>query len=375
MRWRPLLAAALGACVSVCALAEEFPYTAYVNSADVYVRSGPGRDYYPTDKLVKGQKVEIYRHDPGGWYAIRPPRGSFAWVSKRHLEPDRDGLATVVMPRAVARVGSAFSDARDVIQVRLDKGEKVELLESPSDDSTWYKIAPPAGEFRWVFSKFVDREIPGDVAERARSDQDVRLASGSLEESNAGNEGGGLMPVHSSQRSITDRELDGVDLELSAMVTQDISQWSFGELQRRTEEILRTAGTSIERGRARVLLTKLARFDDIKGRHEALRATGSLAVPSRDARGAVAPAPVDTSRYDGVGRLSPVISEKVGGPQFALVDANNAVVSFVTPAPGVNLRPYVDRYVGVNGQSGYMANLQRQHINVQRVTVLDVQRR
>ena len=82
-----------------------------------------------------------------------------------------------------------------------------------------------------------------------------------------------------------------------------------------------------------------------------------------------------TLRFDGVGRLSPVISQKVGGPHYALVDASNAVMSFVTPAPGVNLRPYVDKYVGVNGQRGYMTDLQRQHISVQRVTLLDVQRR
>ena len=48
---------------------DEFPYTACVNSADVFVRSGPGKNYYPTDKLSKGDKVEVYRHDPGGWCA------------------------------------------------------------------------------------------------------------------------------------------------------------------------------------------------------------------------------------------------------------------------------------------------------------------
>ena len=51
------------------------------------------------------------------------------------------------------------------------------------------------------------------------------------------------------------------------------------------------------------------------------------------------------------------------------------MISFVTPALGVNLRPFVDKYIGVNGQRGYLTELQRQHISVQRVTVLDVQRR
>ncbi len=86
--------------------ADDFPYVAYVNSTDVYIRSGPGRDYYPTDKLNKGERVEVYRHDPGGWYAIRPPRHSFSWVSAHNLDPIDDTLAVVTSKRAVARVGS-----------------------------------------------------------------------------------------------------------------------------------------------------------------------------------------------------------------------------------------------------------------------------
>src|SRR6476659_8975699 len=109
MRWGHQFAALLFAVQASMAIAVEFPYTVYVNSADVYVRSGPGRNYYPTDKLHKGEKVEVYRHDPGGWYAIRPPRQSFSWVSSRHLDPLDDRVAVVNSSRVVARVGSAFS--------------------------------------------------------------------------------------------------------------------------------------------------------------------------------------------------------------------------------------------------------------------------
>src|SRR5690606_12650897 len=127
MRWSLaiLMLALCGA--SGRALADGFPYVAYVSTNDVYVRSGPGRDYYPTDKLDKGQPVEVYRHDPGGWLAIRPPRGSFSWVSARHLDLAEDNLAVVNSDRVVARVGSEFSDVRDVIQVRLARDEKVAL--------------------------------------------------------------------------------------------------------------------------------------------------------------------------------------------------------------------------------------------------------
>ena len=154
---------------------QKFPHTAYVNADDVYVRSGPGRNYYPTSKLHTGDPVEVYRHDPGGWYAIRPIEGSFAWVSGRFLEVDEDGLATVTGDRVAARVGSDFSNIRDVIQVRLHRGEIVEVLDTKelggeTGSGTWYKIAPPSGSFRWVFGKFVDTNYHQSGVRKTASD-------------------------------------------------------------------------------------------------------------------------------------------------------------------------------------------------------------
>ena len=63
---------------------QTFPYKAYIAANDSYVRSGPGESYYPTGKLNAGAQVEVYRHDPGGWYAIRPPEGSFSWIGARY---------------------------------------------------------------------------------------------------------------------------------------------------------------------------------------------------------------------------------------------------------------------------------------------------
>ena len=126
---------ALLACIAAAATGSAggaeptFPYKAYITADDVYVRSGPGENYYPTDKLKAGTEVEVYRHDPGGWFAIRPPKDSFSWVSSRHLQLDGNNLATVTDERVAARVGSRMSDTRDVIQVRLHKGEVVEVLE------------------------------------------------------------------------------------------------------------------------------------------------------------------------------------------------------------------------------------------------------
>ena len=65
----------------------------------------------------------------------------------------KDHLATVNAERVAARVGSKFSDMRDVIQVRLQKGETVEILdrvtttEPQGEKTVWCKISPPSGEF------------------------------------------------------------------------------------------------------------------------------------------------------------------------------------------------------------------------------------
>ncbi len=167
-----LVWAAVAASTTTSSAQDEFPYTAYVLANDVYVRSGPGRDYYPTQKLGQGDPVEVYRHDPGGWLAIRPPEGSFTWVSSRYVEPTEGGLGKVTEEDTVARVGSQFSTVRDVIQVRLEKGELVEILEAANNGGqTWYKIAPPSGEFRWISAQYVDRRPPGDGVSEPRSEQ------------------------------------------------------------------------------------------------------------------------------------------------------------------------------------------------------------
>jgi hypothetical protein len=306
-------------------------------------------------------------------------------VSQRHLDPEREGLATVNSDRVVARVGSTFSDVRDVIQVRLERGEKVELLEAPQPDSPWCKIAPPAGEFRWVFTKYVDRKSPADVADGRRDDdrsdeEGVRLVNSEGEsqpparEDRALDGAGTSSPAALDPTSSAGQALARLELELSAMMVKDIPAWSFEDLERRANDLLQQAQSPVERGHVRILLSRLERFEDIHQRHANLRKAGGD-VAATPAAGELPDRRADISNFDGVGRLSPVISDKVGGPQYALVDNANAVISFVTPAPGVNLRPYVDHYVGVNGQRGYLTELQRQHISVQRVTVLDVERR
>lgn len=144
---------------------DAFPYTAYVTHDDAHVHSGPGKQFYATQRLSKHTAVEVYHHVAGGWCAIRPPAGSFSWVDAQHLEITEDAaLARVINVPAKTRVGSSMSDVHDVEYVSLREGEVVEVLgskmlrETPKNKPRrWFKVAPPAGEFRWIHERELSR--------------------------------------------------------------------------------------------------------------------------------------------------------------------------------------------------------------------------
>lgn len=463
MRWHVvggwLLCAGLVQAMLCGARAEDgFPYTAYINVDDVYVRSGPGKNYYPTCKLPRGATVEVYRHDPGGWYAIRPTEHCFSWVSGKYLKPEKDGLGVITGDRVVARVGSEFSDIRDVIQVRFYRGEEIEVLgakkfgEGSSAQQTWYRIAPPAGEFRWVYGKFVDNEPPtyaharpdsrqnliineleskddnarekvSETKQRKQSANDgpevrqtsatVALADGAAahgrreadkppeRESGTDDSNVARRPPRETPAVAGDRKPDvstkarakkageaplsdfegrlkTLDLDLSIMVAEEPTAWSFDSIRARAEQLLGEAETAVERGNVRLLLGRIERFEDVRRRYRAVADLGAetdrrdreLSDISRLRQASVRrldPA----ERYDGSGQLTRVSSQEYGAPRYALLDQRGNVRYYVTPAPGINLQHYLGRRIGVTGYRSYRPELPAQHLTAKRVALLD----
>jgi len=426
MRWPVLaLAAILAVPAAAVAAAPEFPYTAYVASDGVTLRSGPGSQYYPCDRLSAGAPVEVYRHDAGGWCAIRPPEGSFSWIAGRYLRLTEPGLAVVEQSRVPARVGTRFSSVRDVIQVRLNVGESVEIvgeseIESGDSRPEWFKVAPPAGEFRWIHADFLTTSPPEgsrNAPRNAHSSRGVSLASSeqpAAEQPAAdqppaqelaaqpptvaadNNYAPGAAPaatpeplpptaaasapaetaedpapidadVNLSQAEPGAASLDHAELDLSIMVAEDASRWRLAPLRREVERVIEDSPSPAVRGRARAFLSKLGRFEAIQTRHFALLGT----TPPVGADAAAPATAGKPSPFDGQGRLTPVVSRKAGAPQFALLNASGEVACFVTAAPGANLRPYLGKQVGITGIRGYMPELKVRHVTARRITVLD----
>lgn len=172
---RRLLATALSLVVFAAGLraADEFPYEAFVAVESAEVVSGPGHRYYATARLEHGTAVEVHREEASGWLAIRPPEGSFSWVPSEYVERSDDdeaiGRVTEPTPAWVGTMAEKVKAHRQ--QVMLKAGELVSILGEKQIDAdegepqTWLKIAPPAGEFRWIHLRDVSRTEPEPIEE------------------------------------------------------------------------------------------------------------------------------------------------------------------------------------------------------------------
>jgi len=404
-------------------VSEVRPIKAQVTSPGAAVRSGPGDSYYLTDTLPQDTVVEVYRRQPDGWCAIRPPADSFSWVFAQNVRMIDDGIAEVNKRDVAARVGSRMSSQRDVVQVRLHQGEKVVILGgderagSQRGGRLWYKIAPPAGEFRWVRASDIglanEPPEPGDQFQPLDVDHHVTTAA--LEEPVGGTATGvaagppapaktnqtttapkqgqwsaatsepksksslpDITPIGSGSatRGSLSQQLGDLELRLSRMVAESPATWNIAALEQTAESLLSSADTVTDRQAVKVTLAKIDRFAAIQRRYAAANpatspATSGVAMDNATSAGpagashAAAPAP-----YDAVGVLRPVVSRRPGAPQFALVNPAGQVVAFVTPSPDVNLQPYVGQRIGVTGSRGYIPEFRRTHVTAGRVTPL-----
>ena len=132
-----------------------FPYDAVIVDDEVYARSGPGKQYYPTSRFRKGDPVSVVRHDPGGWFMVEPPLGSFSWVRTEFVRRDGERGTIISDTPVIAWVGTSFGDDHFVEQRRLQKGEEVEIiaektLKDERGEVPYLKIKPPKGHYRWI---------------------------------------------------------------------------------------------------------------------------------------------------------------------------------------------------------------------------------
>lgn len=128
-----------------------------INSNAVYVRSGPGENYYATLKLDKGAQVTVVglKFD---WLKIVPPPGSFSYVAKAYVEKRGDGtVGRVTKPDLNIRAGSSLNALKTTVQTKLDQEADVKII---GEQDEYFKIQPPSGAYLYINKQFVDPVKP-----------------------------------------------------------------------------------------------------------------------------------------------------------------------------------------------------------------------
>ncbi len=383
--------------------ASRFPYVAYVQASEARLRSGPGPQYYSTQTLETGQAVEVYRHDPGGWLAIRPPEGAFSWIDGRYVQVDADGGGRLVADQVAVRIGSDQSDISDVIQVRLPQGERLTLLDAKelgggASARTWYKITPPAGEFRWIRAADVSQRAPRPPENRPRENTPPRRSAPSESGVRAAvmfeDAADDAKPAATDTPDGQSAELDLLHQELVAIVAGTPETWKFERLHLGARRLLLSATNPDIRSEARLILDRIERFEEIRDRYRRLdeTATADAERPSAGARESIVrdastarpaagaspsrkPDEVELRdpRLDGQGWLTAVASRQVGQPHFALTNASGQVRCYLTPAPGVRLNRHLGEHVGVIGTRTPAISGGVPHVIVKRIVPLDAE--
>jgi len=170
------------ACPGSARAEDGLPYFARVAGKEAIVRSGPSEDFYVTDRLSTGTEVEVFRHDKRDWAAIRPPQGSSSWISAESVQKtEQPSVGRVTRDGAQTRIGTVFGDDHRAAYIKLDEGELVEILErrklktiSGTSLEEFYRIMPPAGEFRWIsLDELIPVQPPPKDSEDDSAERDV----------------------------------------------------------------------------------------------------------------------------------------------------------------------------------------------------------
>ncbi len=382
--------------------AQQFPYEATVCEAEAFVRSGPGKDFYATDRLQNGDKVQVFKHTADGWCAIRPPLGSFSLVSARYVQMAQNDLGQIIGNSVPIYVGSRLSPDHSQIQISLSAGKIVEILEAPSENTLedLYRISPPSGEFRWIHGKYLSPNLTGVTQE---PEPPVRFvlgnSSGIAPLPNADPNGGGMLNPGNDPNSTTEKIQDPnsflhlvnqLDADLSYILAKGNSaQWETEALLMRANRLMNRASTVAERNRLEHVRQKIIEADGVRLnriRFQKILATANedgitpindgsetASRPQSEYAGVSEfPAPYSTRPgiWDYSGILVRVQKQKythLSLPKYAIVNEDGLLRCYVTPMPGIDLEPHVKKRVALSGERNYVREQRAFNLNVQTI--------
>ena len=370
--------------------------------------------------LPVGEHLELM--PPGGdddprWVRIAAPSGEFRWIAASALSrqppvepeslPTGNGWSrqSNETRKSVAETPSVFEHLDQTVavaQAGLAFGSPAVQVQTASNVNAPHAMDVVSGspaelqlaQFHEQASPRAGLAPPALLGGSVRPPVDLRAAQPRVRFE-------GLTPP----TPVTVGSVEELELRLSQTVVEAPKEWKLDGLETAANDMLAATKSLPERAQLREVLQRIARFQKVQKRYND---------PTLDVHTLPAPVerdPFDTAvaddaddgvtelsasvrdrvrrdlddnggsteanrpLYDATGLLKPVVSKRPEAPQYALVDQRGKVVSFVTPTPDLNLKPYIGRRIGVHGKRGFMPEFRRAHVMAGRVTPLERTRR
>jgi hypothetical protein len=365
--------------------AANVPYAATVVAPEVEVQSCPGNaaQPYPTNRLRRGDRVEVVKVLDHGWLAITPPEGSYSWINGRFVEQFVSGEAmwTVVVhddaPVPVLYGSSVRTDVKPYIEgTRVRRGTQLRALGKlrTDADGKWLPVVPPPGELRYVRAEAV-APIPGTDSRTtntalpvpAQTTHYVPSAPAPLSPAVTGAApapGYTPSPPPAPEPPLAPgnpdpRWLEAQQAERTGDYTRAIQLYSQ----------LGQAATGTNHELAMQAFNRAQRLRDLQ-RNDVAAAPSASPTPSRSVTApAQAPAGPGLSA-SGPGRLVRAGRSLDYQPTYMLLNSQGLPTCYVTPVSGLDLEHYVDRPVELFGSRVYRQELRAYQFQVQRIQLV-----
>ncbi len=335
---------------------------------DVYVRSGFHQNYYPVTKLNKGDKVTVLGEEYG-WLKILPPAGCYSLVEKVLIDKVDDQAGTA-NGEAMVYAGSNLNDRRYAKQVRLAKGDTVQLIGETSDGG-FYKIQPPAGSTLWIKADLVDRGGKSEPKiEKVEPGELLAEAGGPATKPAAAPVAKGPSSTRPStdvlagKTAETQMDINAIEALVSAETTKPLNERSFEPIIARLRPLAGQSSDPVAQEYAKIRIRHLEEEIEIIKAVREIRESKEAAISAADriaaerARIVVAPvAPMVDIAVRGEIRVSNIFDGLGGKPKrWRVVSPDDRTIAFIEVPQGSPIDPvqYYGKYVGIRASAQQM---------------------
>ncbi len=342
-------------------------YVAEVIGNDVYVRSGPGTNFYQCSKLYAGDRVQVIKTQQG-WSCIVPPPGCFSWIAMQYvsINPQNPTVGVLTGDNVGVYTGSDTQEAKYSTskQVVLSRGQTVKLLGEEKDD--YYKIAPPQGAYLWVSSQYLQ---PADKSLVRTPAADAAAAG---------------KPATVKKPTDPNAPLTGLDLyyELSKQVKAEhekkLSAQNYAELKKKLADLAANKDGGRAARYADFTFKQVERYElaaqaakEVEQQNKDLQKTTAKIDEARATKlGGI----VDRSKFALVGKLE--TSSVYGGPsrRFRMLDDSGKTICYVMPTGAIantDFSKYIGHKVGLVGPISPNPDTQRALVEFTEIVLLD----